>query len=284
MRGHAGLPADRSRRRATALPTVQRSCVRRFSSRFASLPPVFLPWLRRRRTAAQDFVVRLTISDAAVQRACHRSRDVPSIGILPGPSLPPRARRRRRRYRHGWRRIRGSLESGNNSNVTRHLEVSIMPQCATWGAQLEPPVRALHVVCVKSLYRIAGRDYCSNTSSGQRWPPALSPWSGPAPYRRRLCPGSNLNVGVGRNVVEPDQRVHEERALPPGLTSTTRTAMRRRSDSVSRSSGGGCSNGGGHSGRAGLRRVRSNAVGIRWNTGNGAGDGCPQVLSLRQHF
>ena len=276
MRGHAGLPGDRSRRRSIALPAARRRCVRRFSSRFASLPPVFLPWLRRRRTVAQDFAVRLTIADAAVQRACRRSRDVPSIGIPPGPSLPPRARRRRRRYRHGGQWIRGSLESGSNSNVTRHLEVSIMPQCAAWGAQLEPPVRALHVVCVKSLYRIAGRDYCSNTSSGQRWPPALSPWSGPAPYRRRLCPGSN--------VVEPDQRVHEERALPPGLTSTPRTAMRRRSGSVSRSSGGGCSNGEEHSGRAGLRRVRSNAVGIRWNTGNGAGDGCPQVLSLRQHF
>ena len=51
-----------------------------------------------------------------------------------------------------------------------------MPQCAAWGAQLRLPVRALHVVYVKTLHRIAGQDYCSNTSFGQRWPPALSPW------------------------------------------------------------------------------------------------------------
>ena len=35
-----------------------------------------------------------------------------------------------------------------------------MPQCAACGAQLEPPVRAPHTVYVKSLYRIAGQDYC----------------------------------------------------------------------------------------------------------------------------
>ena len=35
-----------------------------------------------------------------------------------------------------------------------------MPQCAFCGAQLEPPVRTPHTVYVKSLYRIAGRDYC----------------------------------------------------------------------------------------------------------------------------
>ena len=35
-----------------------------------------------------------------------------------------------------------------------------MPQCVACGADLEPPVRAPHTVYVKSLYRIAGRDYC----------------------------------------------------------------------------------------------------------------------------
>ncbi len=35
-----------------------------------------------------------------------------------------------------------------------------MPKCATCGAELEPPVRAPHTVYVKSLYRIAGQDYC----------------------------------------------------------------------------------------------------------------------------
>ena len=35
-----------------------------------------------------------------------------------------------------------------------------MPQCVACGAELEPPVRVPHTVYVKSLYRIAGRDYC----------------------------------------------------------------------------------------------------------------------------
>ena len=35
-----------------------------------------------------------------------------------------------------------------------------MPSCVACGAELEPPVRAPHTVYVKSLYRIAGQDYC----------------------------------------------------------------------------------------------------------------------------
>ena len=35
-----------------------------------------------------------------------------------------------------------------------------MPQCVACGAELEPPVRAPHIVYVKSLYRIGGQDYC----------------------------------------------------------------------------------------------------------------------------
>ena len=35
-----------------------------------------------------------------------------------------------------------------------------MPKCAFCGAELEPPVRAPHTVYVKTLYRIAGQDYC----------------------------------------------------------------------------------------------------------------------------
>ena len=35
-----------------------------------------------------------------------------------------------------------------------------MPKCVTCGAQLEPPVRTPHTVYVKTLYRIAGQDYC----------------------------------------------------------------------------------------------------------------------------
>ena len=35
-----------------------------------------------------------------------------------------------------------------------------MPNCVACGAELEPPVRTPHTVYVKSLYRIAGQDYC----------------------------------------------------------------------------------------------------------------------------
>ena len=35
-----------------------------------------------------------------------------------------------------------------------------MPKCAACVTQLEPPVRVPHTVCVKSLYRIGGQDYC----------------------------------------------------------------------------------------------------------------------------
>ena len=35
-----------------------------------------------------------------------------------------------------------------------------MPNCSACGQELEPPVRTPHTVYVKSLYRIAGQDYC----------------------------------------------------------------------------------------------------------------------------
>ena len=35
-----------------------------------------------------------------------------------------------------------------------------MPKCVACGAELEPPVRTPHTVYVKTLYRIAGQDYC----------------------------------------------------------------------------------------------------------------------------
>lgn len=35
-----------------------------------------------------------------------------------------------------------------------------MPSCIACGAELVPPVCASHTVYVKSLYRIAGQDYC----------------------------------------------------------------------------------------------------------------------------
>ena len=56
-----------------------------------------------------------------------------------------------------------------------HLEVRTMASCVACGAELEPPVRVPHTVYVKSLYRIAGQDYCATPSSGPWWPPASSP-------------------------------------------------------------------------------------------------------------
>ena len=35
-----------------------------------------------------------------------------------------------------------------------------MPKCATCGAELEPPVRILNTVYVKTLYRIGGWNHC----------------------------------------------------------------------------------------------------------------------------
>ena len=35
-----------------------------------------------------------------------------------------------------------------------------MLSCVAGGAELEPPVRTPHTVYVKSLYQIAGQDYC----------------------------------------------------------------------------------------------------------------------------
>ena len=48
----------------------------------------------------------------------------------------------------------------NSGNATNHPEVRTMPSCVAGGAELEPPVRTPHTVYVKSLYRIAGQDYC----------------------------------------------------------------------------------------------------------------------------
>ena len=41
-----------------------------------------------------------------------------------------------------------------------HQEVRIMPSCIACGTELEAPARAPHTVYVKSLYRIAGQNFC----------------------------------------------------------------------------------------------------------------------------
>ena len=48
----------------------------------------------------------------------------------------------------------------NYGNATNHPEVRTMPSCVACAAELAPPVRTPHTVYVKSLYRIAGQDYC----------------------------------------------------------------------------------------------------------------------------
>ena len=48
----------------------------------------------------------------------------------------------------------------NPASVINQAEVRTMPKCAFCGAELEPPVRALHTIYMKSLYRIGGQDYC----------------------------------------------------------------------------------------------------------------------------
>ena len=37
-----------------------------------------------------------------------------------------------------------------------------MSKCVACGAELEPPVYIPHTIYVKSLYRIAGQDYCQH--------------------------------------------------------------------------------------------------------------------------
>ena len=65
---------------------------------------------------------------------------------------------------HGAAACRAKRKGGsfhyNPGNATNHPEVRAMPKCAACGAELEPPVRVPHTVYVKTLYRIAGQDYC----------------------------------------------------------------------------------------------------------------------------
>ena len=62
-------------------------------------------------------------------------------------------------YREKDKRVRGRFHY-NSGNGTNHSEVRAMPKYTFCGAELEPPVHTPHTVYVKSLYRIAGQDYC----------------------------------------------------------------------------------------------------------------------------
>ena len=48
----------------------------------------------------------------------------------------------------------------NSGKATNHPEVRTMPKCVFCGAELEPSVHVPHTVYVKSLYPVAGQDYC----------------------------------------------------------------------------------------------------------------------------
>ena len=65
-------------------------------------------------------------------------------------------------------------------------EVMNMPQCATCGAELEPPVRVPHTVHVKTSTASGVRTTAATTSSEPPWPPASSPRSNPGAAPRRL--------------------------------------------------------------------------------------------------
>ena len=73
--------------------------------------------------------------------------------FIPGPGAVPMPARGKDQ------RVPGCFHY-NSGNATNHPEVRTMPSCVACGAELEPPVRTPHTVYVKSLYRIAGQDYC----------------------------------------------------------------------------------------------------------------------------
>ena len=79
-----------------------------------------------------------------------------------------------------------------------------MLKCATCGAELEPPIRIPHTVYVKTLYRIAGQDYCRHHIIRAAVAAGSSPRSGPALDRLWLflggepCRARRSFPGTGR--------------------------------------------------------------------------------------
>ena len=97
------------------------------------------------RQASDRPHVRLAGAGVAF-RNCTTSRDR-NAGAVPTPA------------RGEHKRVTGWFHY-NSGKATKHPEVRTMPSCVACGAELEPPVRTPHTVYVKSLYRIAGQDYC----------------------------------------------------------------------------------------------------------------------------
>ena len=82
-----------------------------------------------------------------------------------------------------------------------------MSKCIAGGAELEPPVRAPHTVYVKTLYRIAGQDYCRHHI-----------------IRAATAAGviTEVKPGAGPVVVHaPRNAFHRVRPAPPVLTRCT---------------------------------------------------------------
>ena len=71
-----------------------------------------------------------------------------------------------------------------------------MSQCVACGAELEPPVRTSHTVYVKSLYRIAGQNYCRHhiirAAVAAGVITEVKPGAGPAATMNRGVPPWNM--------------------------------------------------------------------------------------------
>ena len=92
----------------------------------------------------------------------------------------------------------------NGGNRLDHQEVRTMSNCIACGAELEPPIRAPHTVYVKTLYRIAGQDYCRHHIIRA------------ADGRRRHHRGQARRRSGGGQA--PGSAIHRVRPTPPVLT------------------------------------------------------------------
>ena len=98
-----------------------------------------------------------------------------------------------------------------------------MSKCIACGAELEPPVRAPHTVYVKTLYRIAGQDYCRHHI-----------------IRAAVAAGviTEVKPGAGPVVVHaPGSAIHRVRPVPPVLTPCMPSPCTSPVDEVRRNSG-----------------------------------------------
>ena len=62
--------------------------------------------------------------------------------------------------RPGKRTSQPGLSTTMLAKQSDHQEAIPMPNCVACGVELEPPVRVSHTIYAKTLYRIAGQEYC----------------------------------------------------------------------------------------------------------------------------